>query len=52
MAFTAVFGVASGAYAAKIVKSQFDFGIRLFSIFIYSIPIFFGFGFSLSLGCG
>jgi peptide/nickel transport system permease protein len=41
MAFTAIFGVMSGAYAAKNRKKPVDFAIRLFSIFIYSIPIFF-----------
>jgi peptide/nickel transport system permease protein len=39
--FTAIFGILSGAYAAKNRKKPVDFGIRLFSIFIYSIPIFF-----------
>ena len=41
MLFTAVFGIASGAYAAKNRKKPIDFITRLFSIFIYSIPIFF-----------
>jgi peptide/nickel transport system permease protein len=40
MAFTAIFGVLSGAYAAKNRKRVQDYGIRLFSIAIYSIPIF------------
>lgn len=39
--FTAIFGIFSGAYAAKNRKKPVDFGLRLFSIFIYSIPIFF-----------
>lgn len=39
--FTALFGIFSGAYAAKNRKKPIDFGIRLFSIAIYSIPIFF-----------
>lgn len=38
---TAVIGIYSGAYAARKRKKPVDFGIRLFSIFIYSIPIFF-----------
>jgi peptide/nickel transport system permease protein len=41
MLFTAVFGILSGAYAAEHRKSVQDYGIRLFSIVIYSIPIFF-----------
>jgi peptide/nickel transport system permease protein len=40
MVFTAVFGVFSGAYAAKHRKRAVDYGLRLFSIVIYSIPIF------------
>ena len=39
--FTAVFGIWSGAYAAKNRKNIQDYGIRLFSVVIYSIPIFF-----------
>ncbi len=39
--FMAVFGILSGAYAAKNRKKPIDFITRLFSIFIYSIPIFF-----------
>lgn len=39
--FMAVFGVGSGAYAAKNRKKPVDYGLRLFSIVIYSIPIFF-----------
>lgn len=39
--FTAVFGIYSGAYAAKNRKKLPDYSIRLFSIVIYSIPIFF-----------
>jgi peptide/nickel transport system permease protein len=38
---TAIFGIASGAYAAKNRKKPSDYGLRLFSIMIYSIPIFF-----------
>jgi peptide/nickel transport system permease protein len=41
MIFTAVFGIFLGAYAARRRKKPVDFGIRLFSIVIYSIPIFF-----------
>lgn len=41
MAFTALFGIFSGAYAAKNRKKPIDFTIRLFSIVVYSIPIFF-----------
>jgi peptide/nickel transport system permease protein len=39
--FTAFVGIFMGAYAARHRKKTVDFGIRLFSIFIYSIPIFF-----------
>jgi peptide/nickel transport system permease protein len=39
--FTALFGVLSGAYAAKNRKKPVDYGLRLFSIAIYSIPVFF-----------
>lgn len=41
MLFTAVFGIFAGAYAAKHRKKTQDYGLRLFSIAIYSIPIFF-----------
>ncbi len=40
MIFTAFFGVLTGAYAAKNRKKARDYGIRLFSIAVYSIPIF------------
>lgn len=40
MAFTALFGVLSGAYAAQHRKKWIDYLLRLFSITIYSIPIF------------
>jgi peptide/nickel transport system permease protein len=40
MAFTALFGVLSGAYAAQHRKKWIDYALRLFSITIYSIPIF------------
>ncbi len=41
MAITAVIGVYSGSYAAKHRKKFADYVIRIFSIVIYSIPIFF-----------
>jgi peptide/nickel transport system permease protein len=41
MLFTATFGILLGAFAAKNRKKPVDFAIRLFSIVIYSIPIFF-----------
>jgi peptide/nickel transport system permease protein len=40
MIFTALFGVFSGAYAAKHRKKPADYTLRLFSIAIYSVPIF------------
>jgi peptide/nickel transport system permease protein len=40
MAFTALFGVLSGAYAAQHRKKWIDYSLRLFSIAIYSVPIF------------
>ncbi|MEA4907517.1 MAG: ABC transporter permease [Chloroflexi bacterium] len=40
MAFTAIFGIITGAYAAKNRKKPIDYIIRLFSIVVYSIPIF------------
>lgn len=39
--FAAVFGVGLGSIAAKNRKKTADYGIRVFSIIIYSIPIFF-----------
>ena len=39
--FTGFFGVLSGAFAAKNRKKPVDYGLRLFSIAIYSIPVFF-----------
>jgi len=39
--FTALFGIFSGAYAAKHRKKPQDYLIRLFSIVVYSIPVFF-----------
>jgi peptide/nickel transport system permease protein len=41
MAFTAIFGILSGAFAAKNRKAPVDFAIRIFSIVIYAIPVFF-----------
>lgn len=41
MIFTSIFGIVSGAIAAKYRKKFVDFSIRIFSIAIYSIPIFF-----------
>ncbi|HHX44276.1 MAG TPA: ABC transporter permease [Chloroflexi bacterium] len=38
---TAIVGVFAGAYAAKNRKKPQDYGIRLFSIFVYSLPVFF-----------
>ena len=38
---TALVGIGSGAYAAKNRKKPADYGLRLFSIAIYSIPVFF-----------
>jgi peptide/nickel transport system permease protein len=35
-----VFGILSGAFAAQNRKTPQDYGIRLFSIVIYSIPVF------------
>jgi peptide/nickel transport system permease protein len=39
--FTATLGILSGAYAAKHRKKAQDYLIRLFSIVVYSIPVFF-----------
>ena len=36
-----MFGILTGAFAAKNRKTFIDYGLRLFSIVIYSIPIFF-----------
>ena len=41
MIFTAVFGILLGAFAAKNRKKPQDYAIRVFSILIYSIPVFF-----------
>ncbi|MFN2112269.1 MAG: ABC transporter permease, partial [Anaerolineales bacterium] len=39
--FTATLGILSGAYAAQHRKKAQDYLIRLFSIVVYSIPVFF-----------
>lgn len=41
MTFTALFGIFMGSVAARYRKKFPDYAIRLFSIIIYSIPIFF-----------
>ena len=41
MLFTSVFGIGMGSLAAKNRKKFLDYVIRVFSVFIYSIPIFF-----------
>lgn len=41
MLFTSLFGIGMGAFAAKRRKRFADYSIRVFSVFIYSIPIFF-----------
>jgi len=41
MLFTSLFGIGMGAFAAKNRKKFVDYSIRIFSVFIYSIPIFF-----------
>jgi peptide/nickel transport system permease protein len=40
MGFMAIFGIISGAYAAKSRKKPQDYAIRLFSIAVYSVPVF------------
>ncbi|MFW6042421.1 MAG: ABC transporter permease [Chloroflexota bacterium] len=40
MLFAAGFGIIAGAYAAKNRKKASDYGLRLFSITAYSIPVF------------
>jgi len=40
MVFAVGFGVISGAYAARHRKKKSDYALRLFSIAVYSIPIF------------
>jgi len=41
MLFTSIFGIGMGSIAAKNRKKFIDYAIRVFSVFIYSIPIFF-----------
>lgn len=41
MAFTAIVGIFSGAYAAKNRKKPADYLIRVFSMIVYAIPVFF-----------
>jgi len=40
MTFAVGFGILSGAYAARHRKEGVDYGLRLFSIVAYSIPVF------------
>ncbi|MDY7040602.1 MAG: ABC transporter permease [Chloroflexota bacterium] len=40
MVFMSGFGILSGAYAANNRKKPQDYGIRLFSVVVYSVPIF------------
>lgn len=40
MTFMAIFGILIGAYAAKSRKKPQDYGIRLFSVAVYAIPVF------------
>jgi peptide/nickel transport system permease protein len=41
MIFTSIMGIGLGAIAARSRKKFIDYVVRVFSIFIYSIPIFF-----------
>jgi peptide/nickel transport system permease protein len=41
MTFTAVFGILSGAFAAKNRKKPVDYAIRVVSIIVYAVPVFF-----------
>ncbi len=41
MAITVLLGIFSGAYAAKNRGKPVDYGIRVFSIIVYAIPVFF-----------
>ena len=51
MLVTAMVGIFSGAYAAQHRKSSADYTIRVFSIILYSLPIFwFGLMLQMSLG--
>jgi len=40
MVFMAIFGIFTGAYAAKSRKKPQDYGIRLFSVAVYAVPVF------------
>jgi peptide/nickel transport system permease protein len=53
MLFTATFGILTGAYAAAHRKKTADFTLRVSSVVIYSIPIFWlGLMFQLIFGVG
>lgn len=53
MLITAGVGILSGAFAAKNRKSPADYGIRIASIILYSLPIFWlGLMFQMVLGAG
>ncbi len=53
MLITATVGIGFGAYAAKNRKSGADYGIRVSSIILYSIPIFWlGLMFQMIFGAG
>ncbi|MDH3942723.1 MAG: ABC transporter permease [Anaerolineae bacterium] len=53
MIVIAAVGIFSGAYAAQHRKSAADYSIRIISIILYSIPIFFlGIIFQMSFGAG
>lgn len=41
MIFTSIFGILLGSVAAKNRKKSTDYLIRIFGIFIYSVPVFF-----------
>ncbi|MCJ7551983.1 MAG: ABC transporter permease [Anaerolineae bacterium] len=41
MALTSVLGVYAGAFAAKNRKKPVDYAIRMFSVIVYAIPVFF-----------
>ncbi len=41
MLLTVLFGIFSGAYAAHHRKKPSDYGLRMFSIIVYAIPVFF-----------
>lgn len=51
MAVTAIVGVFSGAFAAQHRKTKADYTIRIFSIILYSLPIFWlGLMFQMTFG--